>query len=252
MKATTALFLTATKAVAAATATLHGDEFASQVVDAQQHHHEDAFLRGSIPNTNNNSANSGNPNRSIDRGAPEQWLLVHNDARLEKQTEYIATFVPVQWADSLEDMAQENADQLVQDCVNRIITTNPRTGQNAMIAQRTSEFQTPETVLNLWMSKWDSGYPTNKYATQVVWLSTEYIGCAQAASSPSSNSGGNAQCTATVCLYSRPGNCGINENNWEKVTFKEVTSCGPFCPPGYTNTTAKFSTKCVEDPSFLK
>jgi hypothetical protein len=148
----------------------------------------------------------------------------------------------VQWADSLEEMAQQNADELVQDCVNRIIPTEPKTGQNAMMIKDGTEFQTPAAVMNVWMSKWHRGHPANIHATQVVWLSTDYIGCAQAKSLPDTTS----NCTVSVCLYSRPGNCGITESNWERATFQEITSCGPFCPPGYTNTTAKFSTKCVE------
>jgi hypothetical protein len=182
------------------------------------------------------------PNRSIDRGTTNDWLDAHNDAREALHYEYGVPFSSVQWADSLEDMAQENADELVQDCVNRIITTEPATGQNVMMAQGTTEFQTPETVMDVWMSKWDNGHPANMQATQVVWWSTDFIGCAQAKSPPDTTT----NCTVSVCLYSRPGNCAINEFNWDEVTFDEDTSCDPFCPPGYTNTTARYSTDCVE------
>jgi hypothetical protein len=36
--------------------------------------HEEAFLRGNIPNDNN--GNNDNPNRRIDRGTAEDWSLL--------------------------------------------------------------------------------------------------------------------------------------------------------------------------------
>ncbi len=69
--------------------------------------------------------------------------------------------------------------------------------------QGSTDFRTVDQVFKLWRNKLYEGYPHNREASQILRKATEYVGCADAASS------GGKKCTVSMCLTARAGNSGI-------------------------------------------
>ncbi len=68
----------------------------------------------------------------------------------------------------------------------------------------TPEQMSPESVLTGWVEdEEDDPYPQNGHLTQVLWRSSEYVGCGEASKQLS----GGGMCLTRVCRYARPGRC---------------------------------------------
>lgn len=86
---------------------------------------------------------------------------------------------------------------------------------------------TPEKVLQGWYDN-EIGLPYGQkgHATQVVFRSTHYVGCAQA--SKTLYHGG--KCFIYVCRYLSPGNCNMSATGWKQRTLDDEVLCLPKCP----------------------
>jgi len=176
------------------------------------------------------------------RARRNAWLDAHNDARLAFQGE--DAYNEMEWSNDLFDDAKDHAEELVVNC-----TTKAPTGdlndygwnigaflpwllslhvvsmyrmsnlrlmpwwlhhQHVAGAQNTPDFRSVDEVFNLWENKLINGWPNNKEYSQVLWRSTEYVGCADAAADED-----DMKCTFSVCFYARAGNCGMGQiENW--------------------------------------
>lgn len=201
------------------------DSFSEQADEAKAKHLssksvEESHLRGSTPVDITSMQNRNN------RARQNAWLDAHNDARLAFQGE--DAYNEMEWSNDLFNDAKDHAEELVVNCTTKAPTGDLNDyGWNIAGAQNTPDFRSVDEVFNLWESKLINGWPNNKEYSQVLWRSTEYVGCADAAADED-----DMKCTFSVCFYARAGNCGMGQiENWADHANKIMNgnSCGP-CP----------------------
>jgi hypothetical protein len=166
-------------------------------------------------------------------GQDKLWLQAHNQRRKEWHTRYGVSYVPLQWSTILEKEAQDWAERSLSTCGGRI-GHDGRTGYGENLASnfgvgRDGEERTPEELLVRWVDREaNKDPPNNLHLSQVLWRSSNYVGCGMA-SRKYGNGGG--MCHTQVCRYARPGNCAMGQyNNWQTPTFADDSKCTPFEP----------------------
>jgi hypothetical protein len=160
------------------------------------------------------------------------WKKAHNDMRKKYHEEFGGEFVPINWNMELKQEAEAWAKQLVTNCVNRApgSTMNPNNyGVNSAMRSGQTAFQNPVNVMEVWEKKLPLGYPANSVMTQVLWAKTGLVGCADA----SSSSTAEKKCAASVCFYSKAGNCAFGRfggnGNWTQAVMNGP-ACSTICP----------------------
>ena len=85
----------------------------------------------------------------------------------------------------------------------------------------------PQKLLYNWYDEEiDLPYGQKAHATQIVFRSSHYVGCAQA--SKTLYHGG--KCYIYVCRYLSPGNCNMSSGSWKQRTLDDEVICSPKCP----------------------
>lgn len=139
------------------------------------------------------------------------------------------TYVPLEWSNDLFIDALDHANKLTEECKMKTPTGDLNDyGWNIAGKQGHSDFRTVQDIFQIWDNKLYKGWPNNKEMSQVLWRSTEFVGCADSAT----DSDAEKKCTYSVCFYARAGNCGMGSiQNWDDHSEKIMTSpaCGP-CP----------------------
>lgn len=161
-----------------------------------------------------------------------EWLKFHNQYRKEWHDKEGYTYKPMKWSNDLFVDAVTLANEITKTCQTKNPSGKPQVDYGWNIAGKHGDpnFRSVEDTFDLWNSILYQGWPKNKEMSQVLWRSTEYVGCADAVSP----SDGKKTCTYSVCFYARAGNCGMaSVKNWNDHSKKIMTSpgCGP-CPGG--------------------
>lgn len=171
------------------------------------------------------------------QGADGEWLNGHNSRRADFHAFYGKSRADMKWSNSLKQSAQAYANKLLRlgggnRCVIRHgylgdnyggenLAANWGTDPNTLAA-------TPEQVMTGWFEEEIVlPYGENLHATQMVFRSSRYLGCAVA--EKDLNNGG--KCYIHVCRYIAPGNCNMTPNGWLARTLDDTVICGPACPP---------------------
>lgn len=158
------------------------------------------------------------------------WRRVHNEPRRKYHVKYGGEFQSIKFNMQLKKEAEVFAKKLVSNCVNRAPKAgeNPHNyGVNSAMRMGTRAFQSPVAIMKSWERKLPLGYPKNGVMTQVLWAKTQYVGCADASSPLKSDK----TCTASVCFYSKAGNCAFGRfDNYTQAVINGP-ACSTECPP---------------------
>ena len=100
-------------------------------------------------------------------------------------------------------------------------------GQN--IAATIGIAHTSEEIMTAWYNnEIDLSCGQKGHATQMVFRSSHYVGCAEVEKKMASG----AKCSSIqVCRYLASGNCNMSPGNWLGRTLDDKVICGPACPP---------------------
>eukprot|EP00592_Proboscia_alata_P000280 CAMPEP_0194376004 /NCGR_PEP_ID=MMETSP0174-20130528/24536_1 /TAXON_ID=216777 /ORGANISM="Proboscia alata, Strain PI-D3" /LENGTH=608 /DNA_ID=CAMNT_0039156535 /DNA_START=84 /DNA_END=1910 /DNA_ORIENTATION=- len=177
--------------------------------------------------TKNSGGNSPVAAPSAPTDSGNSWLAGHNSRRAKYHQKYGKSYVPLKWSNSLATDAQNYANKLASTCKFQH-DQNSAFGENLHCNWGSNKGYTADQVLTAWTEEEEFlGWSGNGHFTQVLWRSTEYVGCAVAT---------NLNCKYCdhyqVCRYARPGNCGVSGNNWKTPMLKDSTGCTPECPDG--------------------
>ncbi|KAI3605336.1 pathogenesis-related protein 1 [Moniliophthora roreri] len=122
------------------------------------------------------------------------WLNAHNAERAQHGASALT------WSKDVASAAQDWANQCNLD------TSSAHYGEN--IAWGGGQF-TPESAVNLWLDSkkdYNPQNPSSSSWTQIVWKSTNELGCAQAKCSQKNGDNQDDEVTFYVCYYNPPGN----------------------------------------------
>jgi len=163
-------------------------------------------------------------------GSGDEWLTNINDARETYQIEYGGEYTPIKWSNDLAiNEAQSLANTLASTCTNRLPDENPNDyGIATILNMRNPRMTVNRWVLNGINANTIPSARSNPF-TQMIWTTSEYVGCADASSSLSGRF-----CTASVCYYSYAGNCGWNKFNDWKDAVVAGGKCSRVCPSDVT------------------
>jgi len=161
-----------------------------------------------------------------------QWLQGHNNRRTQFYTENNKGSMDLKWADSLQQSAQNYANQLLQiggstQCRIAHGHNGDTYGGENLASNRGSVARTPEEVMTTWYDT-EIGLPYGQkgHATQMVFRSSHYVGCAGA----EKDLDNGEKCFIQVCRYLAPGNCNMSPGGWLERTLDDKVICGPACP----------------------
>lgn len=153
----------------------------------------------------------GNPG-----GIEQQWLDEHNRRRqdfYDRFPEYNLSPAPLKWSNSVAESAQRYANRLIglNGCtIQHGYQNDNYGGENLAANWGGSNPRSPAAVLEAW---YDDEIDLNRmelvgqkyHASQAIWRSSRYLGCAQA-----EKNYGSGKCFIQVCRYIAPGNCFFN------------------------------------------
>jgi Cysteine-rich secretory protein family len=172
----------------------------------------------------------------IAQGDDAEWLSGHNTRRTQFFAKYGKGPLDLKLSYAIKNSAQNYANKLIQlgggsDCqIQHGYQGDDYGGENLAASWGYGSGispPTPEQVLNGWFDQ-EIGLPygQNGHATQVVFRSTRYFGCA-AAQKDLDNGG---KCFIQVCRYISPGNCNMASGSWLQRTLDDTVICSPACP----------------------
>lgn len=177
------------------------------------------------------------PSGSLD----QQWLNEHN----KRRTAFYKLFpsdwnvydVPLKWSNSVARSAQEYADILIKKNGCKIahkVNNNVYGGENLAANWGNNVERTPAQIMKAW---YEEEIDLNRmqlvgqkyHASQVIWRSSKYLGCAHA-SKPHKD----GTCFIQVCRYIQGGNCFL-EGNVNKYPQLAEEYFPPGCRDKYRN-----------------
>ena len=187
------------------------------------------------------SAPTNSPSRSaavIASSIDTEWLHGHNTRRTQFYSQYGMGPKDLKWSATLKRSARSYAKKLLQiggtsSCgIEHGYLGDSYGGENLSAIWSSGDFEsnplTPESVLNGWFNgEINLPYGEKGHATQVVFRSTSYVGCAGSFKELD----GGGQCYIAVCRYLSPGNCNMDPINWLTRTLDDASLCDPQCPP---------------------
>jgi Cysteine-rich secretory protein family len=165
-----------------------------------------------------------------------QWLNGHNSRRTKYYANNGLGPKNLKWSSTLKASAQRYANKLIDlggndrcviqhgfqgdDFGGENLHTNWGTSVSSVSAS-------PDDVLTSWFEEEiDLPYGQNGHATQVVFRSTRYVGCATS----QKTLGNGGKCFINVCRYISPGNCNMSPSSWRQRTLDDEAGCPPLCP----------------------
>eukprot|EP00578_Thalassiosira_sp_NH16_P000090 CAMPEP_0181129686 /NCGR_PEP_ID=MMETSP1071-20121207/29456_1 /TAXON_ID=35127 /ORGANISM="Thalassiosira sp., Strain NH16" /LENGTH=673 /DNA_ID=CAMNT_0023215693 /DNA_START=156 /DNA_END=2177 /DNA_ORIENTATION=+ len=159
----------------------------------------------------------------------KEWLNAHNSRR--RKYNGGRGYVPMRWSRTLASQAKSYADRLGNNCNGSLVHAKGiQDGENLAKNSGSGSYAkqyTADQVMGRWVeNEMNWSYPRNAHMTQVVWRSTQYVGCGESARSV----GNGKTCRIQVCRYARPGNCNVRNGNWRAEAWKDDTGCGRACP----------------------
>jgi hypothetical protein len=176
------------------------------------------------------------PKPTSTEGIDGQWLHGHNTRRTRFYSQNSKGPLDLKWANSLKQSAQNYANQLIQiggstKChIEHGYNGDNYGGENLAANWGTGSSvaaRTPEEVMTAWYDEEiNLPYGQKGHATQMVFRSSHYVGCAVA--EKAMRNGG--KCFIQVCRYIAPGNCNMSPGGWLERTLDDTVMCGPACP----------------------
>ncbi|EJK50926.1 hypothetical protein THAOC_29961 [Thalassiosira oceanica] len=161
----------------------------------------------------------------------QEWLEGHNSRRQDFHESNGKEFRPLKWSEKLAQQAVESADAIITNNCKYTGSAGGNVGENKSIRRhsRSSIIPEPDLILKNWIdNKVDREYPDNFTMTAAVWM---WIGCAESTGMDDEG----FFCHATVCQYSRPGNCNVRSfDNWLDAVLDDGSMCGAVCPDSET------------------
>ena len=158
-----------------------------------------------------------------------EWLTAHNVMR--RKYNGGKGYIPQRWSRTLATQAQGYANQLGQNCKYGALVhaKGVSDGENLAKNQGSGSYgqlYSAAQIMRRWVTnELNLPYPKNAHYSQVVWRSSQYVGCGE-----SVKQYGNQFCRVQVCRYARPGNCNVRNGNWKAEAWKDDTGCGRPCP----------------------
>ena len=112
----------------------------------------------------------------------QSWLTSHNTRRKSYHAQFKASYIPLQWSDTLASDAYKYATKLAQSCHSsngpNLSHGNSGYGENLAYTHGKAPPST-ESILTKWVEGEEKlSYPKNGHYTQVLWRATEFVGCA--------------------------------------------------------------------------
>ncbi|EJK53844.1 hypothetical protein THAOC_26637 [Thalassiosira oceanica] len=163
----------------------------------------------------------------------QEWLEGHNSRRQDFHESNGKEFRPLKWSEKLVQQAKESADAIIANNCKYTGSSGGDVGENKSIRRhgRSGIIPEPDLILKNWFDqKLDREYPDNTM-TAVVWRGSRWIGCAESTGMDDEG----FFCHATVCQYSRPGNCNVRSfDNWLDAVLDDGSMCGAVCPDSLT------------------
>ena len=166
-----------------------------------------------------------------------QWVQGHNKRRTQFYAQFGLGPKDIKFSASLKTSARRYAKKLLQiggtsSCeIEHGYLGDSYGGENIAAVWGSGDFAnplTPENVLSAWFEdEINLPFSQKGHATQVVFRSTHYVGCAGA----SKTLDGGGKCYIQVCRYISPGNCNMDLDHWLERTLDDVALCDPQCPP---------------------
>lgn len=169
-----------------------------------------------------------NPSMSVNE---ENWLSQHNTRRQTFHEAEGVSYRPLVWSPKLAKDASAWVDVLLSNSTSCKTSSEPGIAEGENVSARIASGQRnegPAVILGRWADKQaNKTFPENQSRTQVLWRATRYLGCSEKFSVLADGS----RCYASVCRYSRPGNCNMNKfDSWEIPTLADSSKCGYECP----------------------
>ncbi|KAL7432021.1 hypothetical protein ACHAXH_001649 [Discostella pseudostelligera] len=160
----------------------------------------------------------------------ENWLTQHNTRRQTYHEANGVSYRPLVWSPILAKAASDWVNVLASNATSCQSIAESGIDEGENISARLVNTQLNETPAKL-LVRWsdnqaNKSWPENSSRTQVMWRATRYLGCAQKVSVFADGT----RCYASVCRYSRPGNCAMTSNDWEAKTLADESKCGYECP----------------------
>lgn len=155
------------------------------------------------------------------------YWVEHNARRRKYHSMYGVDFKPLGWSNELADESTRYANELLQFCCTSTLKhdeTNIHHGENLASSCGTRPgAKSADEVVSRWVENEHQleNYREKLHYTQVLWRSTSLVGCGVAQRSMDDG----RTCQMQVCRYHKPGNCGLDQNNWLNEMLKDDTRC---------------------------
>ena len=155
------------------------------------------------------------------------YWIEHNARRQTYHSMFGVDFRPLGWSNDLADDSARYANELLQFCCTKTLIhdkNNIYHGENLASSCGTGGAKkSADDVLSRWVDNEhiEDDYRNKLHYTQVLWRATSLVGCHTAVR----EMGDGRTCQMQVCRYYRPGNCGVNQNNYLTEMLKDDTNC---------------------------
>lgn len=168
------------------------------------------------------------PKKPASGSVEDQWLEKHNSRRTQFYAQRDKGPLDLKWAPSLASSAQAYANKLIGASGCQIAHNyqgDSYGGENLAAnwgSGRFAKSRTIEEVMRAWYDD-EINLPSlgqKGHATQVVFRSSRYVGCASAEKNMEDRSG--YKCFIQVCRYVAAGNCFENPSRWEDSVMSDT------------------------------
>lgn len=154
------------------------------------------------------------------------YWVEHNARRRKYHSMYGVDFKPLGWSNELADESSRYANELLQFCCTSTLKhdeTNEHGENLASSCGTRPGAKSADEVVSRWVENEHQleNYREKLHYTQVLWKSTSLVGCGVAQRSMDDG----RTCQMQVCRYHKPGNCGLDQNNWLNEMLKDDTRC---------------------------
>lgn len=166
------------------------------------------------------------PKAPASGSAGDQWLKKHNSRRTQFYAQRGKGPLDLKWAPSLASSAQVYANRLIgmSGCqITHNYQSDSYGGENLAANWGSGIFAKPRTIEEVMRAWYDDeinlqSLGAKGHATQVVFRSSRYVGCASAEKNMDRS---GYKCFIQVCRYVAAGNCFEDPSRWEDSVMSD-------------------------------
>ena len=162
-----------------------------------------------------------------------------------RHKDYSKDYVPLKWSNNLKASSQIWLKELLDVCSYELghDPSNKKWGENLASNYGTGDWaavKSPDEVVSRFV-EWEADlpWPRNAHLTQVLWLNSKHVGCADGTTIIQSGVNKGMTCHVQVCRYARAGNCAMSSFDdgsdewWMNAVMNDEkpSRCGDECPP---------------------